>query len=46
MMGWGGYGYGGMMNYGFGVLGVILWIVILVDLILLGAWLWKQIQKK
>ena len=43
MMGWGGYGYGGMMNSG---LGLIFWIVILVDLILLGVWLWKQINKK
>ena len=43
MMGW---GYGGMMNGGFGVLGTILWIVILVDLTLLGFWLWKQINKK
>lgn len=42
MMGW---GYGGMMNFGFGVLGTILWLVILVDLILLGFWLWKQINK-
>lgn len=46
MMGWGGYGYGGMMGWGLGVLGTILWLVILVDLTLLGYWLWKQIQKK
>lgn len=44
MMGY--WGYGGMMNYGFGVLGVIFWIIILTDLILLGIWLWKQINKK
>lgn len=44
MMGY--WGYGGMMGSGFGVLGAILWLVILVDLILLGFWLWKQIQKK
>lgn len=44
MMGWGGYG--NMMGYGFGVLGIILWLVILVDLILLGIWLWKQINKR
>lgn len=43
MMGWGGYGYGGMMTSG---LGLIFWLVLLVDLILLGIWLWKQIQKK
>ncbi len=44
MMGY--WGYGGMMNYGFGVLGVFFWLVILIDLVLLGIWLWKQIQKK
>lgn len=43
MMGWGGYGYGGMMNSG---LGLIFGLIVLVDLILLGIWLWKQIQKK
>lgn len=38
MMGW---------NYsGFGFLASIFWIVILIDLILLGLWLWKQINKK
>lgn len=46
MMGWGGYGYGGMMGPGFGVLATAFWSVILVDLILLGVWLWKQISKK
>lgn len=46
MMGWGNYGYGGMMSWGFGVLGTIFWLIILVDLILLGIWLWKQINKK
>lgn len=44
MMGW---GYGNMMgNYGFGVLSTLFWIIILVDLVLLGIWLWKQINKK
>lgn len=42
MMGW---NYGNMMG-GTGVLATIFWIVILVDLILLGVWLWKQIGKK
>lgn len=45
----GPWGSGGMMGYGFGafsVIGTIFWIVILIDLILLGVWLWKQIQKK
>lgn len=35
----------GMMG-GFGLLGLIFWLVILVDLILFGIWLIKQIQKK
>ncbi len=43
MMDWGGYG--GMMG-GFGILASLFWIIILIDLILLGFWLWKQIQKK
>lgn len=43
MMGWTGYGYGGMMNSG---LGVIFGLVLLIDLILLGIWLFKQINKK
>lgn len=45
----GPFGTGGMMGYGFGtfsVIGTIFWIVILIDLILLGIWLWKQINKK
>jgi len=53
MMGFGGYR--GMMDWGFsgnagwgwfGFLHIAFSIVILVDLILLGMWLWKQIQKK
>ena len=43
MMGWGGYGYGGMMNSG---LGVVFGLVLLIDLVLLGIWLFKQINKK
>lgn len=39
-----GYGYGGMM--GGSVLGVITWIVVFVDLVLVGIWLWQQITKK
>lgn len=46
MMGFNGYG---MMNWGQGVgfsfLGFIFWAIILIDLILLGVWLWKQIEK-
>lgn len=40
---WGGYN---MMGSGFGVLAVVFWLVILIDLILLGVWLWRQIEKK
>jgi len=43
MMNWGG-GYGMMGGVGFW--GTIFWVVILVDLILVGVWLWKQISKK
>lgn len=43
MMNWGG-GYGMMAGVGFW--GTIFWLVILVDLILLGVWLWKLISKK
>lgn len=39
------WGYS-MMGSGFGLLAALFWIVILVDLVLLGFWLWKQIQKK
>ena len=39
------YGYGDMAWSG-GGLDVLLWIVVFVDLVLLGVWLWKQINKK
>ena len=41
-----GYGNFGNMMGGFGFIGSLVWIVLLIDLILLGIWLWKQIQKK
>lgn len=40
-----GYEYGGMMGGGFGTIGIIAWIAVTVDLVLLGIWLWKQINK-
>jgi len=43
MMGYWNGGYGSMMNSG---LGFIFGIVVLIDLILLGFWLFKQINKK
>jgi len=36
------YGYSGMMGGGWGV---ILGFIVLVDLVLLGIWLYKQINK-
>jgi len=41
-----GYGNFGNMMGGAGILGSLFGIVVLVDLILLGIWLWKQINKK
>lgn len=38
------YGYGGMMG-GSSTLAVLTWLVVIVDLVLLGVWLWKHIQK-
>ena len=37
-----GYGYSGMMGGGFGS---IVALIVLVDLILLGIWFYKQIKK-
>ncbi|HEY4520909.1 MAG TPA: hypothetical protein VJL57_00740 [Candidatus Paceibacterota bacterium] len=39
--------YGGYsMMGGMGVLGLLFWIVILVDLVLVGIWLWQHISRK
>lgn len=47
MMNFGGWGRGlSMMSSQNSVLGSIFWLIILIDLILLGLWLWKQINKK
>jgi hypothetical protein len=41
-----GYGYGGgMMGSSFGFLGLLTWVVFLIDGILLGLWLWQKISK-
>jgi len=37
-----GYGYNGMMGGG---LGALVALIVLVDLVLLGIWLYKQINK-
>jgi hypothetical protein len=39
-----GYGYSGMMG-GASFLGLLTWFVLFVDLVLVGVWLWKQINK-
>lgn len=44
MMGW-GWDYANMMNSGFGFLGFFIYAAVFVDLVLLGIWLWKKIQK-
>lgn len=42
-----GYGYGGWdMMGGAGIFGLLTWLVILVDLVLVGIWLWQQVSKK
>jgi hypothetical protein len=38
-------GYGPGMMGSAGAFGAITWLVILVDLVLVGIWLWKQINK-
>lgn len=42
-----GYGYDGGLGMmgGVGVFGLLTWLVVLVDLILVGIWLWQQISK-
>lgn len=42
MMGY--YGGWGAMG-GASLFGVITWLVVIVDLVLLGMWLWKQVKK-
>lgn len=47
MMGFGNYGYG-MMNGlggGFGLVEFLFWVVVFIDLVLLGIYLWKKIIK-
>jgi hypothetical protein len=44
MMGY-GYGYEGMVG-GWGGLCIIIGLIVLVDLVLLGVWLWQHISKK
>ena len=44
MMGY-GFGYQGMMSGGAGIFMSVIWLVFVIDLVLLGIWLWKQINK-
>ena len=39
-----GFGYGGMMG-GAGIWSSIVMLILLIDLVLVGIWLWKQINK-
>jgi hypothetical protein len=41
-----GYGNGMMGWGGAGILGLMFWIILFIDAILLGIWLWQQIQKR
>jgi uncharacterized membrane protein len=45
MMGYGNWEYSSMMG-GVSVLGLITWLVVIIDLVLLGMWLWQNISKK
>lgn len=44
MYGW-DYGQGSMIGFT-NVWMFLIWLIVLIDLVLLGVWLWKQIQKK
>ena len=41
-----GYGNNWGMMGGAGAFGLITWLVIIVDLVLVGVWLWKKISKR
>ena len=41
MMGYEGFGMGGM-----GFFGLLTWLVVIVDLVLVGVWLWQHISRK
>jgi hypothetical protein len=43
MMNWGGGYY--MMDSHWGTFGNLISIIVVIDLILLGVWLWKRINK-
>lgn len=43
-----GHNYGGSYGHmgGAGLLGLITWLIVTIDLILLGMWLWKLVSRK
>ena len=42
-----GYGYGGWdMMGGAGIFGLVTWLIIIIDLVLVGIWLWQHISRK
>lgn len=38
-------GWSAMMSNGYGGFSFITWLVVTVDLVLLGIWLWQRIKK-
>ena len=40
-----GFGYGGVMTGGAGILMSLIRLILVIDLVLVGVWLWKQINK-
>lgn len=42
----GGQGWENMMSGGYGYVFLLFHLVVFVDLVLVGIWLWKQIKKK
>lgn len=40
------WGYGAGMTGGGSLLPFLTWLVVFIDLILLGVWLWKMVSKK
>jgi len=42
MMGYGGWGMMGSAGF----LGLLTWLVLFIDLVLVGVWLWQRISKK
>jgi hypothetical protein len=42
---WGGGAGWGMMGDA-GLVGTIIWLVVVIDLVLVGVWLWQQVTKK